>query len=88
MQKVKATSSKASFIDTKEAIRIVTVASVRLPEEDAMKIAAYARLSGTKVEAIATDLVLSFIRQRIKLEVVPTPCNKDYDKFIDSYQPE
>jgi hypothetical protein len=84
MQKTKTRLTKDTFVDSKETVRIVTVASVRLPEEDAMKIAAYARLSKTKVEAIATDLMLAFIRQRIKLEVVPTQSGKDYDQFIKS----
>ena len=49
--------------------RIVTVASVRLTEEESALIIAYARLAGTKVEAIASDLTRHFIDHHVRPHV-------------------
>lgn len=65
--------------------RVVTVASVRLTAEESALISAYAKLAGTKVEAIVSDLTKYFIKQHVNLHLVHPPSDGEITELVTSF---
>jgi hypothetical protein len=65
--------------------RMVTVASVRLPEPYSAIISAYAKLTGTKVEAIASDLMTFFIEYYVQLKIIPPITKEELTDVLTEY---
>lgn len=65
--------------------RIVTVASVKLTEQESALISAWCKLAGTKVEAIASDLMKFFIHHHVQLELLSTPQQSEMVDIIQDF---
>lgn len=68
--------------------RTVTVASARVTESESARLSAYAKLAGTKVEAIVSELTKAFIRKRVHLQEVAPLTDEDYNNFINECIPQ
>ena len=65
--------------------RIVTVASVRLTERESALISAWTKLAGTKVEAVASELMKTFIKKHVHLSLLQPPSEEMNLEVIDTY---